>query len=39
MVFLAVLPLIPLMRRVRAEQNERVRQSSGRVEELPAPND
>ena len=38
-VFLAVLPLIPLMRRVRAEQNERARQSSGRVEALPAPND
>jgi DHA2 family multidrug resistance protein len=38
-VFIAVLPLIPLMRRVHAEQNERARQSSGRVEPLPAPND
>jgi DHA2 family multidrug resistance protein len=38
-VFIAVLPLIPLMRRVRTEQNERARQSSGRVEPLPAPND
>ena len=27
-VFLAILPLIPLMRRVRAEQNERARESS-----------
>jgi MFS transporter, DHA2 family, multidrug resistance protein len=38
--FLAILPLVPLMRRVRAEQNERAReQSSGRVEPLPAPSD
>jgi MFS transporter, DHA2 family, multidrug resistance protein len=37
MIFLAILPLIPLMRRVRAEQNERVRQDSGRVEALPVP--
>src|SRR3989449_126191 len=36
-VFLAVLPLIPLMRRVHAEQNERARESSGRVEALPVP--
>jgi hypothetical protein len=27
------------MSRVRAEQNERARQSSGRVEPLPAPSD
>jgi len=39
LVFFAILPLIPLMRRVRAEQNERARESSGRVEALPAPND
>ena len=39
LVFFAILPLIPLMRRVRAEQNERVRQSAARVEALPAPND
>jgi len=38
-VFFAILPLIPLMRRVRAEQNERAREGSGRVEALPAPND
>jgi DHA2 family multidrug resistance protein len=37
MIFIAILPLIPLMRRVRAEQNERARQSSGRVEPLPTP--
>jgi MFS transporter, DHA2 family, multidrug resistance protein len=36
-VFVSVLLLIPLMRRVRAEQNERARQSPGRVEALPAP--
>ena len=34
---LAVLPLIPLMRRVRAEQNERARQAGERVESLPVP--
>jgi DHA2 family multidrug resistance protein len=39
LVFIAILPLIPFMRRVRAEQNESVRESSGRVEALPAPND
>ena len=38
-VFLVILPLIPLMRRVRAEQNERARESSGRGEALPAPDD
>ena len=39
-VFLAVLPLIPFMKRVRAEQNERVRRESpGRVEPLPAAED
>jgi hypothetical protein len=39
MVFIAILPLIPLMRRVRTEQNEQARESTGRVEALPAPND
>jgi DHA2 family multidrug resistance protein len=40
LVFLAVLPLIPFMKRVRAEQNERARQESpGRVEPLPAAED
>jgi DHA2 family multidrug resistance protein len=41
LVFLAVLPLLPLMRRVRAEQNDRARQqqSAGRVEPLPAAED
>ena len=38
-VFLAVLPLLPLMRRVRTEQNERARESPGRVEPLPAAED
>jgi DHA2 family multidrug resistance protein len=38
-IFFAILPLIPLMRRVRTEQNERARESPGRVEALPAPND
>ncbi len=38
-VFIGVLLLVPLMRRVRPEQNERARQqsSSGRVDALPAP--
>jgi DHA2 family multidrug resistance protein len=36
-VFTAVLPLIPFMRRVRVEHNERARAGSGRVEALPAP--
>jgi len=39
MIFIVILPLIPLMRRVRAEQNERARESPGRVEPLPAPNE
>jgi DHA2 family multidrug resistance protein len=38
-VFLAVLPLIPFMKRVRAEQNERARERPGRVEPLPAAED
>src|SRR5262249_52616142 len=33
--FIAILPLIPLMRRVRAEENERAR--GERVDPLPAP--
>jgi MFS transporter, DHA2 family, multidrug resistance protein len=37
MIFLAILPLLPFMRRVHAEQNERARASSGRVEPLPVP--
>jgi DHA2 family multidrug resistance protein len=36
-VFLAILPLLPFMKRVRAEQNERARESPGRVAPLPAP--
>ena len=40
LVFVAVLPLIPLMNRVRAEQNDRARQPSpGRVEPLPVADD
>jgi DHA2 family multidrug resistance protein len=39
LVFVAILPLLPLMRRVRAEQNERVRDTAQRVEPLPAAND
>jgi len=35
--FMAVLPLIPLMRRVRTEENERARSRGERVEPLPAP--
>src|SRR5919109_1231135 len=41
-VFVAILPLIPLMRRVHAEQNERARESSeraGRVEALLVPDE
>jgi len=38
-VFLAILPLLPFMRRVHTEQNERARESPGRVEALPAPDD
>jgi DHA2 family multidrug resistance protein len=37
MIFIGVLPLIPFMNRVRAEQNERARAGSGRVEGLPVP--
>ena len=37
LVSLAILPLIPLMHRVRTEQNERARERPGRVEALPAP--
>jgi hypothetical protein len=33
---LAILPLIPFMRRVRTEQNERARQQPGRDETAPA---
>jgi MFS transporter, DHA2 family, multidrug resistance protein len=36
-LFLVILPLIPLMSRVSTEQNERARERSGRVEALPAP--
>jgi DHA2 family multidrug resistance protein len=39
LVFLGVLPLLPLMRRVHTEQNERARESPGRVEPLPAAED
>src|SRR5947209_9098532 len=37
LVSLAILPLIPLMHRVRPEQHERARERPGRVEALPAP--
>jgi DHA2 family multidrug resistance protein len=37
LIFMGILPLIPFMKRVRAEQNERARESPGRVEALPAP--
>jgi DHA2 family multidrug resistance protein len=37
MIFLSILPLLPLMRRVHADQNERARASSGRVDALPVP--
>src|SRR5262244_320411 len=36
-LFVCIVPLIPLMHRVRAEQNERARQRPGRVEALPEP--
>src|SRR5262247_16065 len=39
LVFLAVLPLIPFMKRVRTEENERARESPGRVAPLPAAED
>ena len=35
--FMMILPLIPLMRRVRTEENERVRSRGERVEPLPVP--
>ena len=36
-IFMGILPLIPLMKRVRPEDNVRARESPGRVEALPAP--
>ncbi|HYS16847.1 MAG TPA: DHA2 family efflux MFS transporter permease subunit [Candidatus Binatia bacterium] len=36
-LFIVILPLIPLMHRVRTEQNEQARERPGRVEALPAP--
>ena len=36
-LFLIILPLIPLMNRVRTEQNERARARPDRVEALPSP--
>jgi DHA2 family multidrug resistance protein len=36
-LFIIIVPLIPFMHRVRAEQNERARERPGRVEALPAP--
>jgi len=36
-LFIIIVPLIPFMHRVRAEQNERARERPGRVEPLPAP--
>src|SRR5438445_130415 len=38
-LFVCIVPLIPLMHRVRTEQNERARERPGRVEALPAPDD
>jgi MFS transporter, DHA2 family, multidrug resistance protein len=38
-LFVIIVPLIPLMHRVRTEQNERARERPGRVEALPAPDD
>jgi len=38
-LFICIVPLIPLMHRVRTEQNERARERPGRVEALPAPDD
>jgi MFS transporter, DHA2 family, multidrug resistance protein len=38
-LFVVIVPLIPLMHRVRTEQNERARERPGRVEALPAPDD
>jgi DHA2 family multidrug resistance protein len=38
-LFVVIVPLVPLMHRVRTEQNERARERPGRVEALPAPDD
>ena len=38
-LFVIIVPLVPLMHRVRTEQNERARERPGRVEALPAPDD
>jgi DHA2 family multidrug resistance protein len=38
-LFVVIVPLIPLMHRVRTEQNERARERPGRVEALPAADD
>ena len=38
-LFVVIVPLIPLMHRVRTEQIERARERPGRVEALPAPDD
>jgi MFS transporter, DHA2 family, multidrug resistance protein len=38
-LFVIIVPLIPLMHRVRTEQNERARERPGRVEALPAADD
>jgi len=35
--FMIALPLIPFMRRVRTEENERARSRGERMEPLPAP--
>jgi MFS transporter, DHA2 family, multidrug resistance protein len=37
LIFMLILPLIPLMKRVRARDNELARESPGRVAPLPAP--
>jgi DHA2 family multidrug resistance protein len=38
-LFVVIVPLVPLMHRVRTEQNERARERPGRVEALPAPDE
>jgi len=38
-LFVMIVPLVPLMHRVRTEQNERARERPGRVEALPAADD
>ena len=38
-LFIVIVPLVPLMHRVRTEQNERARERPGRVEALPAPDE